>query len=322
MRSVSVVVPVFNNEHTVERLIRDLRSVLQGMAHPFEIILVDDGSADASWSRIEALSRSDGRVKGLRLSRNFGQHAAITAGLESAVGDYVVLIDADLEDDARDLPALLAPVLQGRADVAIALNAAVDGKRTRISSRLFHGFFSKVADADVPGNINSYRVFTRQVANALLQYRERGIVYGPLMSKMGFRVEYVAIHYGTSDRSSSSYTFRRRWGMAMDSILSYSDIPYRAVMWMGMTLAVASSVFLVVFLVQYLLVDVSLVSGLGVVVAMLALFTGMMMLSISALFAYLIRVFREVLDRPRFHVMASSGVGLAGGDRPLHAREP
>lgn len=311
MTRISVIIPVFNNADTIIEVFAQLRSVLTSLSCTFELIAVDDGSSDASWRLIADESESDPRIRGLRLSRNFGQHAAITAALEESCGDVIVLIDADLEDDARDLPNLLAPVLEDRADLAIALNSGRDGKRTRASSKAFHRAFSRLSGTDVPANVNTFRVFNRRVADALLEYRERGVVYGPLMSMIGFRVEYVGVRFGSSRRGASSYTFRRRWRIAMDSMLSYSDIPYRAVMWMGLALSVISSLFLVVFILQYFLVGVQLVGGLGVVVAMLALFTGITMLSMSALFAYLIRVFREVLDRPRFHVMATSGEGIA-----------
>ncbi len=314
--SLSVIIPAYNNATTIEELLDLLRRELDIHGWRYEVVVIDDGSTDSTWTIIDEISARDPRVIGVRFSRNFGQQAGIAAGLEAASGQIVALMDADLEDDPRDLPLLIGPILEGQADMVVSLLQPGVGKQKRLVSQAFHRLFGMVAGADVPPNIGTLRVFTSTVADALLAYQERGIVYGPLMQQIGFRVAYRTVDYGVDSRGVSSYTLRKRWRLATDALLSYSDIPYRAVIWAGSLLAVGSLLFLIILLIQYAVFSVRLVNGLGILVAMLALSTGVMMLSLSALFAYLIRVFREVLQRPRFHVMERRGRGLSERESP------
>lgn len=313
--AVSVIVPAYNNATTIGELLEQLRGRLEAKGWDYEIIVIDDGSVDATWRIVDEISAADSRVVGLRFSRNFGQHAGIAAGIEASSGGVLVLMDADLEDDPRDLDALVAPIVGGDADIVVSTSAGSAGKRKRPLSRAFHRLFARVVSSDLPADVGTYRAFTADIARALLDYRERGAVYGPLMHQIGYRVEFVRVTHGSDRRARSSYSFRKRWRLATDALLSYSDVPYVAVMWVGAALSIGSIVFLLVLLVQYVFVGTRLVSGIGLLAAMLALSTGVMMLAISAVFAYVIRVFREVLDRPRYHVMQRCGEGLTGARR-------
>lgn len=314
--SLSVIIPAFNNATTIEELLDRLRHELDIHGWRYEVVVIDDGSTDSTWAIIDEISARDPRVIGVRFSRNFGQQAGIAAGLEAASGEVLVLMDADLEDDPRDLHLLTGPILEGQADMVVSIAQAGVGKQKRLLSKAFHRLFGMLAAADVPPNIGTYRAFTAAVADALLAYQERGIVFGPVMQQIGFRVAYRTVDHGVDSRGGSSYTLRKRWRLASDALLSYSDIPYRAVIWAGSLLAFGSVLFLMILVIQYVVFDVRFVNGFGVLAAMLAFFTGVMMLSLSALFAYLIRVFREVLHRPRFHVMDRRGRGLDERESP------
>src|SRR5258708_1840214 len=161
--AVSVVVPVYGNAKSLPELAERVRAALEPDYADFEVLLIDDGSKDKSWQVIEQLASGDSRIKGVRLSRNFGQHPAIAAGFDRASGDAIVLMDADLEDRPENLPKLLG-TLSPDADIVYTIKSGEGGSiATRISSALFHLVFSRITEATVPANIGTLRVFNRKV---------------------------------------------------------------------------------------------------------------------------------------------------------------
>jgi dolichol-phosphate mannosyltransferase len=251
-KTVSVLIPVYNNEVTVTELFERLVAVLEGLDADFEIIFVNDGSRDRSWSIIRGLAEADPRCVGLNLSRNFGQHPAISAGLERCQGDITVLMDADLQDQPEELPKMLAELDDPDVDIVYTTWTMGDAKG-KLSSRLFHSAFSRMALVDLPPNLGTYRAFDRQVLVALLDYPERSAVYGPLMAQMGFGHVYVTVERAAAGGRETSYTFKRRLALATSALISYSNLPHRLVTWIGMTLTASSVLFLIVLVVQYAL---------------------------------------------------------------------
>jgi len=310
--SVSVVVPVYNNQSSLEELIRRTLHVFDSEGIRGEMVLVDDGSRDASWSTIVSQGEMDHRVRGLRLSRNFGQHPAIAAGLEAADGDVQILMDADLQDRPEEIPRLLAGFDEG-ADIVFTTWVTEAGEvRERFTSRLFHQLFSRMARLDLPSNLGTFRAMTSAYCDAVLDYPERSAVYGPLMAQMGYEQAWVAVVRDPSFTGGSSYSFRKRLALAMNTIVTYADLPYRLLIWGGSTLMLATFVYLLVILGQYALSSRQLPSGFTLLLSTQILLSGAILLGIGVIGSYLHRVFREVLARPRFHVSKRIGTGLLG----------
>jgi dolichol-phosphate mannosyltransferase len=298
--SVSVVVPVFRNENSLTELVSRLVRVLSELGRQFEIVLVDDGSPDRSWEKISQLAAVHRQVVGLRLSRNFGQHPAIAAGLERAQGEVTVLMDADLQDEPEQLPALLAKLAEG-CDVVYTVNIDERGTASsRLTSALFHYSFSKLAQVDVPPSIGTYRVFTRKFREAVLSYPERRPLYGPLMLYMGFTAAFVPVRRQPSRTGSSGYSLRKRLALAIDTLASYTNVPHRILLALGTVLTAASALYLVVLVVDYIVRGPELASGITLVTGIIVLFMGAVLLSIGIVGSYVFRVFEEVLDRPRY----------------------
>jgi polyisoprenyl-phosphate glycosyltransferase len=308
--SVSVVVPVYNNAASLEELVERLTAVLEPRDAPYEIVLVDDGSADESWKIIRRCSEADDRVVGLHLSRNFGQQPATRAGLRRATGDITVLMDADLQDRPEEIPAMLEALADDVDIVVTTWDPDQTEVRERLSSRIFHRIFSSMVGVQLPRNLGTYRLFTRDFRAAVLDYPESTAVYGPLMAQMGFNASYVEVLRSAPTGRKSSYSFRKRARLAMNTILTYSDVPYRAVSWSGVALVVASLAYLVLLLGQYAIYGRRIPSGLTLVLTVQLLLSGAVLASLGVLGAYLFRIFREVLDRPRYHVARVAGKGL------------
>lgn len=300
---VSILVPVYNNALHLRELVDRTCRALDQADLPFEFVLVNDGSQDESWQIIAALANADPRIKALCLSRNFGQHAAISAALEHATGDRYVLMDADLQDRPEMMPTLLAKLDSGGHDIVYTLKIGGDESwLKRLTSRAFHALVGRSTRTDTAANIGTYRVFNRKVAAALMRYRERAIVYGPLMHTLGYDTAFVAVQRCERTGSRSSYSFRKRMALAFQSLVSYSTLPQRILLWLGGSICFASVAYLAVVVLQWLLGFSALAQGLTLLTTLLLFFIGVVTFTLGVLAWYLLLIYREVLDRPRYHV--------------------
>lgn len=303
LKSLSIVVPVYNNVAHLALLHARVVDAMTGIDLQWELILVDDGSEDGSWDSIRLLGRQDHRVLGLRLSRNFGQHAAISAGFELASGDACILMDADLQDRPEMIPLLIDTLKAGDYDIVYTIKQnETEGLSRRLTSRAFHSVIGFSTGMPQQRSIGTYRIFHRKVLDALLQYTERAIVYGPLMHTMGFNCGFLEIPRDERQGSGSSYSFRRRLALAYQSVMSYSTLPQKAMLWLGSTVCAASILYLVVIIAQYFLVGRDLPPGLTMLTVLLLFSTGSLMLGMGVLASYLFLIFRETLARPRYHL--------------------
>lgn len=303
----SILVPVYNNAPYLAELFERLARAFDPLPErTFELIFVNDGSRDESWKIISELAASDNRVKGLQLSRNFGQHAAISAALEHASGDTYVLMDADLQDRPEIVPDLLEKLAAGGHDIVYTLKiGGDDGWTKRMTSHAFHSFVGRSTSTETAANIGTFRAFNRKVAMALAQYRERAIVYGPLMHTLGYDVAFLPVGRDERIGSRSSYSFRKRAALAFQSIVSYSTLPQRLLLWSGGIISAATLAYLAIVVVQRLLGLEALAEGLTLLTALVLFFSGIVLFSLGILGWYLFLIYREVLSRPRYHIQNS-----------------
>ncbi len=308
MRTVSVLIPVFNNSEALVELHQRITAVLQAPDRPYEIIFVNDGSTDDSLKILRRLAAADSRVVVLALSRNFGQHPAIRAGLERCRGDVIVLMDADLQDLPEELPRILEPFDTGtEIDIAYTTFTLAPGSNSRITSRLFHKFFARLSNIHLPSNVGTYRAFSSLVREALLDYPERHAVYGPIMAQMGFERIFVEVSRSAAVGRKTSYTFRRRLSLAVSSLISYSSALHRMVTWIGFVLTLASTGYLFLIVAQYFIGTRKLLNGQFLLLGITLLMSGVMLMTVGVLTAYTYRIFHEVLERPRYHIAREFG---------------
>lgn len=294
---ISVVIPVYNNASTVDELARRIDAALQPA--PYEAIFVDDGSADGSLTRLKRIAGANPSVKVISLARNFGQHPAISAGFEHAKGDVVVLMDADLQDSPEDIPRVVEK-LGDDVDIVYTRKAqAEEDLAVRMSSALYHYVFSRITRSPRFAEIGTFRAFNRKFLAALLLYRERNVLYGPLMVYMGYKSAIIDVVRGAR-ASGSGYTFGKRLALAINSLVSYTDIPHRLSIYIGLALFAGSLLYGAAVLVQYLIYGRSLPAGFTLVLLMLTLMLGSLMISLGIIGSYVFRVYQEVLQRPRY----------------------
>ena len=299
MPRISVVLPIYRTSQYLQELYDRLVKVLENSGHDFELIMVDDGSPDDAWRIISKLAKCDRRVKGLCLSRNFGQHPAISAGFDVADGDLIVLMDADLQDRPEDIPALLDRL---DADHDVVYTVKEDSHEpflTSVTSYIYHKVFSKITGTKVPRNIGTQRVFTRRFLEAVKLFPEKDIMFGPLMFHVGFQFATVEVPRDKRQGSRSSYSFRKRLALAINSLLSYTDLPQRFLVWFGSFVLIATVLYSIALIVQRLVSSTQAPSGLTLLSLLITVSLGATMVGLGIVGMYVFRVYQEVLRRPR-----------------------
>jgi dolichol-phosphate mannosyltransferase len=309
--TLSVLVPVYNNQHTLPPLVERLHRVLEPFR--YELIFVNDGSRDGSLGILRSLAAADARVKVISLSRNYGQHPAIAAALDAASGDVLALMDADLQDHPEHLPELLRELGEKGVDLVYTTKVEAGQTARGLTSDLYHRVFSNAVGVVVPRHLGTYRLFTRKVRNALRQFPERHVLYGPLMFYVGFKFVIVPISRGAST-GPSSYTFSKRLRLAVNSLVTYSDLPPKLFAGLGITMVILPLLYGAIVLAQYIAVGRSLPQGLTVIVLLLSGLGGIIMLALGVLGVYIFRIFQEVLARPRY--LVDETINLGAGDQP------
>ncbi|AWM93512.1 glycosyltransferase [Pseudomonas sp. 31-12] len=237
---ISVIVPVYKAETSLDELYFRLKTSLEEISLDFEILLVEDCGGDRSWQIIERLAKADPRVLGIQLSRNFGQHYGITAGLDCCRGEWVVVMDCDLQDRPEEIPRLYAKAKEGY-DVVLALRGKRrDSPLKRATSWLFYKVFSYLADFDYDGDSGNFRIISREVVDNLCQMREQLRFFGALVHWMGFSTTGIEVEHAERLQGKSTYTFSKLWDLAMETIIAYSDKPLRLAVKLGFSMAFLS----------------------------------------------------------------------------------
>ncbi|MBL1263642.1 glycosyltransferase family 2 protein [Methylomicrobium sp. RS1] len=227
MAHISVVIPVYKAEDCMEELYRRLVATLEAVTDDFEIILVEDCGGDNSWPMISDMAQRDQRVKGIQFSRNFGQHYGITAGLDYCDGDWVVVMDCDLQDRPEEIPRLYQKAQEGFDVVMAKRRRRNDPALKRFNSWLFYKVFRFLAEMDYDGETSNFRIISRKVVISFRTMRERLRFFGGLVAWMGFPTASIDVQHDERFAGQTTYTFRKLWKLASETIVAYSDKPLR-----------------------------------------------------------------------------------------------
>lgn len=223
---ISVVSPVYNADDCLDELVRQIVLAVEPLTPHFEIVLVDDGSRDKSWAGIVALSRIDSRVRGLKLSRNFGQHNALTAGLAAARGEVVITLDCDLQDDPAHIPTLLNEYKKGFDIVHASKQVRQYDVIRNLGSKVFCWFFNTVVGSEyvrLRTDVGTYAVLSRRVVNAFLAAKEPHAYFVNVLGWLGFSRTLVPVPHSSRFAGKSGYSFGRLLRFAFDESVSQSD---------------------------------------------------------------------------------------------------
>jgi len=322
---LSVVAPVYNEDATIEEFYTRVCTALDTL--PFELVLVDDGSSDGTPMKLEALAANDPRVRVVYLSRNFGHQTALTAGLDHARGDAVVMLDADLQDPPEVITTMLDHWRAG-CDVVYAVREQRDGEsRFKLSTaRWFYRLFDKLAQVELQQNSGDFRLLDRRPLDALLSMRERNRFLRGMTVWVGYTQAAVPYHRDSRYAGETKYTLPRMLRFSLDAISSFSHRPLQLATLLGFIISTLA--FIAIPVVVVLRILGSYLPGFSAVTILILLLGGIELIAIGIIGEYVGRIYDEVKGRPLYLVRARrniADVGIAAdtsGLPPVHAVPP
>jgi dolichol-phosphate mannosyltransferase len=298
--SLSVVIPVFNDEEVLPELYRRLRSSLDILTNDYEVIFVDDGSSDRSMHVLNSLLPDNGLVTVVQLTRNFGQQNAIFAGIECAKGDVVIIMDSDLQDRPEDISKLLTAMEDHNTSMAVAGCASRGDNAIKIAaSNLFNSISNKLTSVHFPPRARVFRAIRRDILDELKKISDNTSTPLSLLGWMGY--DYIVVDLDRDPRFAgrSGYTVQRMIKLSLDRIFSFSLFPIRLSSVLGIILGIISVFLAMFFIIQKLFLRDILPGWTSIVVIVLFLL-GMNFIFIGILGEYMGRIYMEVKDRPRY----------------------
>jgi dolichol-phosphate mannosyltransferase len=319
---ISIVVPAYNEERNVEVLYSRLRGHLEGLRMHWEIVFVDDGSTDDTWDAITSLSSRDPRVRGVRLSRNFGHQNALLAGLTAARGKAVITIDADLQHPPEVVPQLIGRWLDGFQIVhAIRRDPPNVPAFKRLTSRLYYRLFSYLSGVEIEPGAADFRLIDRQVLDEILKFKEEGLFLRGIVHWVGYATASVEFDCRERHAGKSSYDLRRMLTLAWHGVSSFSLVPLRLAMAIGLlssTLAFLGVAYAIVG--RWL--DRDAIPGWASTVAIVSFLFGVLFVFLAVLAEYVGRITVEVRGRPRVLVRETTRAAqpAAADTTPRRAR--
>ena len=301
MVEISVVVPVYKAEHCLEELYVRLTNALTSITDSYEIILIEDAGPDLSWEKIMDLAARDEKVLGVQFSRNFGQHYGITAGLDVCDGQWVVVMDCDLQDKPEDIPRLYEKAKEGY-DVVV-------GKRKRRSAsflrrivvNIFYGLFRYLSGSNYDGSVGNFRIMSRDVVENVRKFREQLRFFGVMVDWLGYPTGAIEIEQDESVRGESSYTYRKLLSLAFGAIIAYSDKPLWLAVKLGFLVSLLSVFAGLHIVYKYFSLGVP-VEGWSSLMVSVFFLGGIIIALMGVIGVYLGKTFDEVKRRPLYIV--------------------
>jgi polyisoprenyl-phosphate glycosyltransferase len=298
---LSVVAPVYNEQELVELFVRRTCAAVADHAFAFELVIVNDGSTDATPQLLDRIAATDRRVRVVHLSRNFGHQAALTAGLEHAVGDVVVMIDADLQDPPELIPTMVARWEEG-ADVVYAVRRQREGESAfkLATASWFYKLFDKLAQVDLEPNSGDFRLLDRRALDALLTMTERSRFLRGMTVWVGFTQTAVPYERDARNAGETKYTLRKMLRFSLDAIASFSHLPLQLATYVG--LVSAGVAFVAIPVVIGLHFAGSYLPGFGSLTIAILLLGGIQLIALGVIGEYVGRIYDEVKHRPLYIV--------------------
>lgn len=298
---ISVVVPVYGCRGCLEALADAVRAGLDGTGLGWELILVDDRGPDAPWDLICELAAGDARIRGVRLARNHGQHLAIWAGLARAQGDWVAVLDCDLQDDPAILPQLHARALAEAVDaVVVDRGKWSDSAFRRFASRSFYRLIDVLGGVQL-NNVGNFGLYSRRMIDTLLQYREQEVFLPMMVALTGLKRSSLRVNRADRLEGQSGYSFRRLVQLALAIVIRFSDRPLKLSVILGLSFSLLSAAISAVLVIAWISGAFSVPGWTSTVLSVWFL-SGLIMATLGIHGFYIGRIFAEVKMRPRILV--------------------
>lgn len=305
---LSIVSPIYKGEKMLDELVRRITVSVAPITDEYEIILVNDQSPDDSWNVIKRICKEDKHVKGVNLSRNFGQHYAITAGLSKSSGEWVVVMDCDLQDRPEEIPNLYHKAMEGFDSVFAQRVERQDTFMKRLSSTIFYKVFSFLTDSKQDKSVANFGIYHRKVVNAILAMGD-SIRYFPIMAQwVGFRKYYLPVIHAEREIGKSSYNLFKLLKLASDNMIGFSDKPLRLMLRFGFYVVLLSLFFAFYTFVKWSLGLIE-VGGFTTMTISIWLAVGILTMMMGITGIYIGKIYDRVKGRPIFIIGETCNFG-------------
>jgi dolichol-phosphate mannosyltransferase len=302
MPYISVVIPVYGCETCLVELYIRLKQSLEQINPEFEIIMVNDCSPDGSWEAIVELAKTDPRVKGLSLSRNFGQHYSITAGLDHCKGEWVVVMDCDLQDQPEEIVRLYNEAILGYQIVHGQRVHRKDKILKRIYSKFFYAILSYLTDSKQDPTIANFGIYHKKVIESILRMKDYYKYFPTMVRWVGFKFTKITVTHSERKDGTTSYTFKRLTKLAIDIIFSLSDKPLRLTVKIGFLISGLSLLYAIYNLVLFLNNKI-IVPGYTSIIISVWFLSGLIFIVLGVIGLYIGKTFDTVKGRPTYIIM-------------------
>lgn len=307
MPTLSIVVPMYNEEESMEAFFTRSQRALQTVTQSYEFICVNDGSRDHTLAQLRARAQQDTRIKVVNLSRNFGKEIALSAGLDHATGDAVIPMDADLQDPPEVIPLMLAK-WRGGAKLVLAKRSdrSTDTWLKRITANGAYWLFSKLTHPRIPQNVGDFRLMDRDVVNAIKRLPERTRFMKGLFAWIGYEPEIVEYEREARAAGETKWNYWKLWNFALEGITSFSSLPLRVWSYVGFGVSFLAMGYLAFLLTKSVVFGLD-IPGYASLMSVILFFNGISLIGIGVIGEYLARIFTEVKARPLYIVAEKIG---------------
>lgn len=307
MPTLSIVVPMYNEEESMETFFKRTQRALQTVTQSYEIICVNDGSRDRTLAQLRAYAERDTRIRVVNLSRNFGKEIALSAGLDHAAGDAVIPIDADLQDPPEVIPLMLAK-WRGGAKLVLAKrrDRSTDTWLKRITANGAYWAFSKLTHPKIPQNVGDFRLMDRDVVDAIKRLPERSRFMKGLFAWIGYDAETVEYDREVRSAGETKWNYWKLWNFALDGITSFSSLPLRVWSYLGFGVSFLAMGYLAFILTKSVVFGLD-IPGYASLMSVTLFFNGILLIGVGVIGEYLSRIFTEVKARPLYIVSEKIG---------------
>ena len=305
---ISVVSPIYNAENTVEDLCLQILEELDPLGITYEMILVDDGSVDSSWNKILMLASLNSNIKGIKLSRNFGQHNTIFAGLMASSGQWVVVMDCDLQDRPDQIPYLYQYAVNNAFEIVYGQRSnRADSRFRRIMSNLFYTMLGYLTDTVQDSSIASFGIYSRKAVSALLSMNDYYKSFLPMMQWIGFSTAKIPVKHSARAYGRSNYSVYKLLSLALHTSIAFSDKPIKLLATSGLFISITSLTIGVIYILAFAL-GYSTVPGYSSIIISLWFSTGLIIFTLGILGLYLGKVYETTKKRPYYIVDTSVNI--------------
>jgi len=306
---LSIVSPVYGSINNLSELIDRIEKSVLSITDSYEIILIDDCGPGDAWSKIEELAQKNKNIKAVKLSRNFGQHYAISAGLELAEAEWVVVMDCDLQDRPEEIPRLHKATQRGY-DIVLAKRAArQDGFLKRLGSKSFYRLLSYLTDVEYNEQIGNFGIYNNKVIQSINQLREKNRYFPTMVKWVGYSSTAIEIEHDARKEGESGYSLNKLLNLAIDIILSNSDKPLRLAVKLGLLISCSSIIFALITVVRYCMGEIWVLGYFSTILS-IWLLSGIIIFILGIVALYIGKTFEGVKNRPIYIIDKTINVDL------------